>query len=246
MSSIQDLTDLLESSRNAAAFTGAGVSTLSGIRDFRGDSGIYQDVDPRRMFDLSAFISDPGYYYSRAKDFIYTLHEKQPSLVHRVLAQMEQRGLLPQGVITQNIDLLHAKAGSRRVVELHGTPSVHRCLDCDAEQSYESVLPEASQGEIPRCRACGGVMKPDIVFFGEMLPEDETAIAFRIAASADLLLVLGSSLVVQPASSIPITTLDNGGKIVIVNRTPTPLDDYAVLRFSDLQQVFEALAQYFG
>lgn len=245
MNGIEKLISLLESSRSAAAFTGAGVSTLSGIRDFRGAGGIYQDINPERMFDISWFTRDPHYYYRHAREYIYTIHTKKPSLVHQVLAELGHRGFLPGGVITQNIDCLHEKAGSRRVMELHGSICGHTCMECGTKGSYEDVLPAASQGEVPLCSRCRGVMKPDVVFFGDPLPQDVLELAYRSAASADLLLVLGSSLVVHPAASIPLSTLDHGGKIVIVNQTPTPLDDYAELRFHDLQRVFEKIARHF-
>ncbi len=245
MDGVQELIRMIEQSSSAAAFTGAGVSTLSGIKDFRGDGGIYQDVDGEKLFDVSWFYKEPELYYRYAKDLIYSLHTKTPSLVHQVLAALEGQGYLPQGVITQNIDLLHEKAGTKKISAVHGTPAVHHCLDCRASYSYEDVLPAASRGEVPYCESCGGVIKPDIVFFGESLPQDELTMAFRIASSADLLLVLGSSLVVQPAASIPLHTLDSGGKLVIVNRTPTPLDEYAAMRFYDLHEVFEGLRAHF-
>ncbi len=244
MNSVEQLIGLLESSSSAAAFTGAGVSTLSGIRDFRGSKGVYRDADGEKMFDRSWFDRDPSCYYRNARELIYQIHQKQPSLVHCVLADLEKRGMLPGGVITQNIDMLHEKAGSRKIMELHGTPAEHSCVDCSAVYSYEDILPVTSQGNVPRCRQCGGVVKPGIVFFGEELPQDQLSMAFHTAAKADLLLVLGSSLVVHPAASIPVHTLDNGGKIVIVNQMPTPLDDYAVLRFSNLESVFDKIARY--
>ncbi len=242
---MRELIDLLTTSRNCVAFTGAGVSTFSGIRDFRGEDGIYRDeeIDADRIFDLHAFLADPGYYYTHSRDIIYGLDDRTPGLVHNELARLEGGGII-HGVITQNIDLLHQKAGSQRVIELHGSPSLHRCLDCDRTYSYETICERLRAGDIPPlCPACGGIIKPDITFFGEALPQSALQQASQLAFEADCLLVCGSTLIVQPAASIPLYTLESGGKLVIVNNMPTPLDAYAALRYDDLSEVFTFLSQ---
>lgn len=233
---MQRLVELITQSSYVVAFTGAGVSTLSGIKDFRGENGLYKTVDADRVFNIHAFVDDPSYYYRNTKRFIYDLDEKRPGIVHTELARLEEAGIV-RAVITQNIDLLHQKAGSRNVIEVHGTPSVHRCLDCGREYAFERVAAIVKRDEVPWC-ACGGAIKPDVTFFGEALPAAAIEGAVRECSRADLLLVLGSSLVVTPAAHFPLYTLDHGGRLVIVNRMPTPLDRAAALRYDELEEVF--------
>lgn len=239
---MNELFALLQQSNYGIVFTGAGVSTLSGIRDFRGKNGIYKDYDAEKIFDIDFFQRDPSYYYHHSKNFIYNLHTKEPNIIHRECARLEKLGLI-KATITQNIDLLHQKAGSSCVIEVHGSPMLHHCLKCGKAYSFEQISEIVNQDRIPYCDACSGVVKPDITFFGEMLPEKALADAIRHAQRADLVLVLGSSLVVQPAASIPFYTYENGGKIVIVNDGATPLDRYAALRYHDLETCFTEIAQ---
>lgn len=244
MNTTHELVELISRSKHCVALTGAGISTLSGIPDFRGPDGLYRrkDIDANKIFDLNYFMRDPGYYYSHAGDFLYNLDEKEPNIVHATLARLEENGLL-KAVITQNIDLLHQKAGSRTVYELHGSPLHHHCLQCGAASSFEEIAPYARRGETPKCAQCGGVIKPDIVFFGEALPEEALTQAELHARKADLMLVLGSSLTVYPAAAIPEVTLQCGGKIAIINASPTHLDRYAVWKGTDLAESFAALAE---
>ena len=239
-----ELMDLIKSAEKMAVFTGAGVSTLCGIPDFRGPEGIYQHLDADRIFGLNQFHADPSFFYRHAKDFIYSLLDRNPGLVHVVCADLEARGLV-RGVITQNIDMLHQKAGSRKVIELHGSPATHTCGRCGWLTTFEKVVPEVKADRVPGCGKCGAVVKPDITFFGEMLPAGALEEAFALAASVDLLLVLGTSLVVQPAASVPLATLNSGGRLAIVNLDPTPLDSHAVGRWDDLETEFGALARLF-
>lgn len=232
------LKTLLKNASHAVAFTGAGVSTLSGIRDFRGKNGLYKQPETEKMFDTDLFLRDPSVYYRLAKDFVYGLDEKQPCVVHRVLADWERRGIL-SAVITQNIDLLHQKAGSRRVIEVHGSPRFHFCLRCGAREPFEAVAGTARRGEVPLCPECGGVLKPEITFFGDPLPEEALRMALEEASASDLMLVLGSSLTVFPAATLPDLTLKNGGRLIVVNDQPTRADAAAALRLSDLGEVFD-------
>jgi NAD-dependent deacetylase len=234
------LFDLIQESRYCVAFTGAGVSTFSGIRDFRGKNGLYKDQNAEKIFDIEVFREDPSFYYRATRDFIYNLENKQPSVVHRALAALETRDLL-KAVITQNIDLLHQKAGSKKVIEIHGSPALHRCPSCDTAMDFASVAALVKAGGLPRCERCGSVLKPEITFFGETLPSDALREARDEAAEADLMLVLGSSLLVYPAASLPHYTLDSGGDIVIVNDMPTHLDRRAKLKYNDLGSLFEYL-----
>ena len=241
-----DVNDLFEKIVNAkycTALTGAGVSTLSGIRDFRGKDGLYNDTDAEKIFDISYFEKDPSFYYKASISFIYNIDEKEPSIVHNVLAELEKRGYL-KTVITQNIDLLHQKAGSNNVVEIHGSPRFHYCLRCAGVRiTFDEVVAVLRDGELPKCPNCGRVLKPAITFFGESLPIDALREATGEAQKSDLMLVLGTSLTVFPAASMPQYTLQMGGDIVIVNNMETPLDRYALLHYDDLGEVFSGLQE---
>ncbi|MDR0910086.1 MAG: NAD-dependent deacetylase [Spirochaetaceae bacterium] len=240
---MKKIIDYLKEAKHAVALTGAGVSTLSGIKDFRGPDGIYKmkDVDYNRMFDIETFYEDPSIYYRKAKDFIYGLDAKEPSIVHNTLAKLEKAGLL-KAIITQNIDLLHQKAGSATVIEVHGSARIHYCLHCPGIRvPYEEVVPIVRRDEMPKCPKCGRVLKPAITFFGESLPAEAINEAIRQAQEADLMLVLGTSLTVYPAAGLPDYTLRNGGKIIIVNNQPTPLDRSAELKLEDLGASFAEL-----
>jgi NAD-dependent deacetylase len=259
------LFELITGAKYCAALTGAGVSTLSGIRDFRGKNGLYKEQDAEKIFDINYFIKDPSFYYKASADMIYNVHKREASIVHTTLGKLEQRGFL-KALITQNIDLLHQKGGSRNVIEIHGSPSVHYCLRCSdharvedlAVEGLSAALPEGAadlmgfdavaalveKGELPRCGTCGAVLKPAITFFGESLPVKALRNAEAAARKADLMLVLGTSLTVYPAAGVPEITLRSGGKIVIVNDMETPMDRYAETRFSDLGEVFNQLEKF--
>jgi len=242
---MSELAHLIDQADRVAVFTGAGVSTLCGIPDFRGPDGIYQKMDGDRIFSIQQFEADPSFYYENAKDFIYGMGDHEPGIVHTVCAELGRRGKVT-GIITQNIYMLHQRAASPERFEVQGSPIMHTCRQCRAQVSYEAVLPEARAGKVPHCEACGGVMKPDITFFGEMLPDGALEAAFQLAAEADLTLVLGSSLVVQPAASVPLATARAGGILAVVNLDPTPLDDLAAYRGTDLADEFGTLASHFG
>ena len=238
---IEELFEKITRSRHCTALTGAGVSTLSGIRDFRGKNGLYNDMDAEKIFDIGYFEKDPSYYYKAASSFIYDIDLKEPSVVHSVLAELEKRGFL-KALITQNIDLLHEKAGSSHVIEIHGSPKIHYCLRCAGiRMTFEEAAAIVHSGKLPLCPKCGRVLKPAITFFGEGLPAEALKEAVSESQESDLMLVLGTSLTVFPAASMPQYTLRNGGEIVIVNNMPTPLDSHAILHFDDLGIVFEGL-----
>jgi NAD-dependent deacetylase len=240
---IRELFDMISRARHCVALTGAGVSTLSGIRDFRGKDGLYKEMDAEKMFDINYFMQDPSFYYSSAGSFIYNLDEKRPSVVHTTLGELEKKGMV-KAVITQNIDLLHQKGGSRRVIEIHGSPSVHYCLRCSGvRMPFAEAAAVVKAGGLPKCPRCGGVLKPAITFFGESLPAEALRDAVDEAQQADLMLVLGTSLTVYPAADLPNYTLRSGGRIVMVNNMKTPLDHRAVLGFDDLGSLFEGLGK---
>ncbi|WP_461245997.1 SIR2 family NAD-dependent protein deacylase [Treponema sp. R6D11] len=241
MEEIKELYTLIKKAKHLVTLTGAGVSTLSGIRDFRGKNGLYNEMDAEKIFDINYFEEDPSFYYKMSGSFIYNIDEKEASIVHIVLGELEQRGYL-KALITQNIDLLHQKGGSKNVIEIHGSPSIHYCMRCPGIRvSYEEVAEIVHKGEMPKCPKCGRVLKPAITFFGEGLPADALRQATAESQKADLMLVLGTSLTVFPAAGMPEYTLRNGGKIIIVNNMPTPLDSRALLHFDDLGSVFEEL-----
>lgn len=239
---LASLVAILRQANHAVALTGAGISTLSGIPDFRGPQGLYKrsDIDANRLFDTHEFRRDPTYYYRNAADFLYDLDDIQPGVVHRVLARLEEQGII-KAVITQNIDMLHQKAGSVRVLELHGSPQWHHCLQCCAAYPFADVAPAVLAGDIPYCASCGGSVKPDIVFFGDMLPSDTLDQAEDEALRADVLLILGTSLTVYPAAAIPEIAMRHGCKLAMVNASPTHLDKHSVWHSTSLEAVFNAL-----
>jgi NAD-dependent deacetylase len=241
---IRELFEQIASARHCVALTGAGVSTLSGIRDFRGKNGLYNDMDAEKIFDIGYFEQDPTFYYKAAGSFIYNIDEKEASVVHVVLAKLEEKGML-KALITQNIDLLHQKGGSKRVIEIHGSPRTHYCLRCrGVRMPFEEAAALVRKGEYPVCPKCGRVLKPAITFFGESLPAEALREATEEAQDADLMLVLGTSLTVFPAAGLPQHTLRHGGRIAIINNMPTPLDNQAFLKFDDLGEIFEGLKEY--
>ena len=239
---LASLIDILFAAKAPYFFTGAGVSTLCGIPDFRGPNGLYRDPNVARMFEIDLFDEDPSYFYKFADTLVYGTGEVRPGPVHQALAALERAGH-SLGVVTQNIDGLHERAGSSPVHAVHGSAAMHHCRRCGDAKSFDEIqaLRGGAPGAVPRCAKCGGVYKPDITFFGEMLPEDAFNGAMRLADKADLVVVLGSSLTVHPAASIPLRTLRRGGKMVIVNRGETPYDDLAEVRCDDLAAFADAV-----
>ena len=236
------LVDAIERAETVVFFTGAGVSTLCGIPDFRGPNGIYRDPNAARMFDIDLFDEDPSFFYRMADTLVYGGADIQPGPVHQALVKLQKAGKCA-GVITQNIDGLHERAGSSPVYAVHGTAAHHHCRRCGDEKSFDEIqaLRAGVPGAVPHCAKCGGVYKPDITFFGEMLPEEAFEGAISLASRADLIVVLGSSLTVQPAATIPHYTLRNSGKMAIVNRGETPSDRLAFFRAEDLRAFADAI-----
>lgn len=232
-----ELLSLVRGAGRVAALTGAGVSTLSGLPDFRGPTGLYADPRYARAFDLDLFRDDPGVFYGTFGRILFDDKPLESSLVHNTLAAWESEGTL-EAVITQNIDCLHQRAGSTTVLELHGSPRTSRCLTCGQSFSLREMQGLLAQDSLrPRC-GCGGAVKPDITFFGEELPAETFEHALRLVRQTDLLLVLGTSLTVYPAASLPRLCLEQGGRLVIVNSQPTSYDREAVLVLRDLEQAF--------
>jgi NAD-dependent deacetylase len=217
------LAALIRANQPCVVLTGAGVSTESGIPDFRSPTGIWAEFDPLEYASLPAFRDDPEKVWSFYKPRIAMLTAAEPNAAHRALAELEDAGLV-QAVVTQNIDLLHERAGSRSLVEVHGSIRTATCPRCGSSNSLDEVVAKLEEADAPRCDDCGTVLKPDVVFFGEMLPAGAVERAFELARRARLLLVVGSSLEVHPIAALPEETLQAGGQLAIVNKGPTPYD----------------------
>lgn len=241
--SAKRLAGLVQGSERCVALTGAGISVPSGIPDFRSPgTGLWEKVDPMEVAHIDAFRRDPNRFWSFYSQRFLSLHDKEPNAAHAALADLERRGML-EGVITQNIDRLHERAGSRRVVEVHGSIDSSICLGCGSRQGLEQVLSQLQTGaEAPVCADCTAVLKPEVVLFGELLPEAALADAHSLAAGADLMLCVGSSLEVYPVAALPGLTQSGGGRLAIINQGPTPYDDAAEIRMGgDVVACFEAL-----
>jgi NAD-dependent deacetylase len=222
-SSIAALAGLIRTHRPLVVLTGAGISTESGIPDFRSPTGIWARYDPMEYATIDAFHADPAKVWDFYGKRLAVLGEAEPNDGHRALAELEERGWV-QAVITQNIDRLHELAGSRALVEVHGSIRTSSCLDCGAVVPMHDVV---ALLPVPQCPVCGRVLKPDVVMFGELLPAAQIARAEQLARGAGVLLVVGSSLEVYPVAGLPLETLANGGSLAIVNRGTTPLDGRA-------------------
>ncbi len=223
--------------------TGAGVSTASGIPDFRSpETGIWSTVDPAQVASIEAFRDDPVRFWSFYGERFARLVEARPNEAHLALARLESMGRL-HGVVTQNIDRLHAKAGTVLLAEVHGSVDRADCLSCGEVFPGSRVLAalDASPGIPPECD-CGAPLKPGVVLFGEMLPEVEMDRAVAWAQAADLMIVVGTSLHVWPVAGLPEITLESGGSVAILNASPTPLDAHAV--FVDRRPVEESLPRF--
>ncbi len=230
------LAELVRGARSVVALTGAGISVPSGIPDFRGRAGtkkgLWEKVDPMEVAHIDAFRSDPVRFWSFYGQRFASLEDKQPNGAHRALAALERRGLL-DAVITQNIDMLHRKAGTRELIEVHGSIASCSCLSCPAdavalEEVRGRMLGEANG--VPRCTECGEALKPDVVLFGELLDARKLERARQLCERADVLLCIGSSLEVHPVAALPRITHAAGGAVAILTQGPTPLDGIASVR----------------
>jgi NAD-dependent deacetylase len=236
------LAALIRDDQPCVVLTGAGVSTESGVPDFRSASGIWAEFDPREYATLGAFRRDPEKVWRFYAPRFAMLTAAEPNPAHLALAELERRGLV-RAVVTQNIDLLHERAGSENVIEVHGSIRTSSCPGCGKGYPLAEVVSSIEAHGAPPCPACGAILKPDVVFFDELLPEGAIERSTALAEEAGLLLVVGSSLEVYPIANLPHATLAAGGKVAVVNRTPTWVDDRAelVLRES-AGEVLEAVA----
>ena len=237
------LAELLHDSKCAVVLTGAGVSVPSGIPDFRTPgTGLWENVDPMEVAHIDAWRDDPDRFWSFYRARFASLVDKEPNEAHFALAELERRGLV-RGVITQNVDRLHRRAGSERVIEVHGSIEYSVCMECRGKVSLERVI--ASEGT-PECATCVTPLKPDVVLFGEMLPERAMSEAQTLALEADLMLCVGSSLEVYPVAGLPAITHGGGGRIALVTHGPTPYDSDAEVKLDgdvveELRAVLAAL-----
>lgn len=239
----QRCSELIQQNNAIAILTGAGISTNAGIPDFRGPQGLYvtRRYDPQKIFDINYFLYDPQPFYEFARDFIGLEQEIAPTLAHCFLSKLEETGKL-RGIVTQNIDALHQKAGSNNVFEIHGSFWESQCLKCSRKFQYPELKEKLFTEKVQVC-LCGGVIKPDIVFFGEdvkFLDESMT-----LAKEADLFLVIGTSCVVYPAGMIPTLTQ---GQIVVINKEPVRhrFGNVVLSVLEDIDHFFTRLARYLG
>ena len=224
---IQRAAELLSSATKGVALTGAGVSAESGIPTFRGAGGLWSQYDPVKVASLDNFMRDPSAYWTVAKERGPAVLAARPNPGHHALAGLEKAGRLV-ALVTQNTDGLHQDAGSRHVIELHGSGRTVQCLDCGAREPRADVQARLAAEMPPRCRICGGIfLKPTVVLFGEAMPIPAVEEALARARAADVMLVVGSSLVVYPAAHVPLAAVEAGAALIVVNAEPTPIDRFA-------------------
>ncbi|MCA1987953.1 MAG: NAD-dependent deacylase [Desulfarculus sp.] len=217
-SQLREVAELICAADQVVALTGAGISVESGIPAFRGAQGLWEKYDPMEFAAIDSFLADPARVWKMLLELDHLVRQAQPNPAHDALAKLEKMGKL-SAVITQNIDGLHQAAGNRNVIEFHGSGRRLRCLSCGRQISRLEVIMDPLP---PRC-ACGGLVKPDIVFFGEPIPERAAMTAFTLANSCQVMLVIGTSAVVAPASHLPLLAKSGGAKVVEVNLEPTAL-----------------------
>ena len=246
---IARLAELIRGARSVVALTGAGISVPSGIPDFRTPgTGLWERVDPMEVAHIDAFRADPVRFWSFYGERFATLAGKLPNGAHGALVAMEEKGLL-DAVITQNIDMLHRKAGTRELIEVHGSIASCSCPSCRTRVPLEqaSIRVEHAHDGVPRCERCGEALKPDVVLFGELLSQRALGRARELCEGADVLLCVGSSLEVHPVAGLPQLTRAAGGRIAIITQGPTPLEGLADVRLRgdvvvELEQLLVALA----
>lgn len=227
----RELASLLLGARHGVVLTGAGVSTESGIPDFRSPGGVWEKVDPMQVGSLATFISNPERFWGFHRPRFSAVASVEPNPAHLAVAELERRGIIRE-LITQNIDGLHRRAGSPNPIEVHGTLDFGECLRCRARISRDEMLARADDAPdgVPRCTQCGFQIKSGVVLFGEQLPTEAIGAAFDAADAADVMLVIGSSLLVTPVSTLPDIVLRHGGALAILTESETPYDDHCAVR----------------
>jgi NAD-dependent deacetylase len=226
---VERAAELLATAHHAVALTGAGVSAESGIPTFRGEGGLWTQYDPVKVSSIDSFLADPTSYWRVSKERGAVALSARPNAGHQALAAMEAAGRLV-AVVTQNTDGLHQASGSRRVIELHGSGRTVQCLECGKLEPRSDVQARLEVEMPPRCPNCGGTfLKPTVVLFGEPMPTDAINEAFDLARQADVMLVVGSSLVVYPAADVPLVAIRSGARLIVINAEPTPFDRFAAV-----------------
>lgn len=221
--------NLVSQAAQIVAFTGAGISTESGISDYRSQGGLWQQYRPVTFQEFVSSESQREEYWRRKKEMYKTIRDARPNAGHQTLAELEKQGKV-LGIITQNIDGLHGKAGSKKVLEIHGTNLETVCLECGRIESFDAAYDRLLAGETaPTCLACGGLLKPNTISFGQNLDTEVLRTSIQWAKTCDLMICLGSTLIVEPAASLPQTAKSYGAKLIIINRDSTPLDGIADL-----------------
>jgi len=224
---VKSIADALKKAKHVVAFTGAGISSESGIPTYRGEDGLWTKYDPNLYANIHYFRQNPAYYWNFFREIRGPmLKSVKPNKAHLALADLEKAGKM-NTIITQNIDGLHQEAGSTAVVELHGTSRTITCMDCSLEYSLEEVISFLETECPPRCGQCQGVLRPAVVFFGESLDPQVLRTAYEEVGQSDFVLAVGSSLVVYPAADIPVRAKQGGATLVIINKDKTPLDHMA-------------------
>jgi NAD-dependent deacetylase len=241
--SAERLAELLRSSERAVVLTGAGISVPSGIPDFRTPGkGLWEKVNPMEVAHIDAFRRDPDTFWKFYGDRFASLKDVKHNRAHEVVAELERRGLV-KGVITQNIDRLHRTAGTQNLIEMHGTIEWSVCPECRGKVGIDDVMKQLAEHEgAPECQACVAALKPDVVLFGEMLPQKAMLDAHVLASEADLMIAIGSSLEVYPVASLPQIAMDAGARLALVTQGPTPYDREADVRLTgDVVEELEAV-----
>jgi NAD-dependent deacetylase len=243
--SIDFAADLFRQSKHAVVLTGAGLSTPSGIPDFRSTgTGLWSSDEPMEVASLNTFRANPEKFFQWFRPLANQIYNAQPNAAHIALAELEHAGRI-SSIITQNIDILHQKAGSKTVIEMHGTMKTLTCTQCYHQVDAALYLaPLVDKGEIPHCPKCEQVLKPDVILFGEQLPQAAWFKAQREARQCDLMLVAGSSLEVLPVAGLPMQALDRGAHLIIINNTQTYLNVRAdVTILEDVAMIIPAITE---
>jgi NAD-dependent deacetylase len=242
---VKTVAEWLQRAQHIVAFTGAGISTPSGIPDFRSpESGMWRGVDPMKVASIYGFRHNPQAFYDWVRPLTKQTMAAEPNPAHVALVKLEQMGKL-DAVVTQNIDMLHTRAGNTVVFELHGHMHEATCINCFHVYNGQTILEKfLEDGKVPHCAECDGVIKPNVILFGEQLPIIQLQNAKKVARSCDVMLVVGSSLEVAPASDIPIIAKQNGAKVVFVNLAPTDMDNMAdIVIYGDAAEILPAIVQ---
>lgn len=219
---LDDTAELFRKAERVVVLTGAGISTPSGIPDFRSEgTGLWSRDEPMEVASLSTFRTHPERFFNWFRPLASQIFNAKPNAAHKALTEMERAGI-KQTIVTQNIDGLHQKAGSSHVIELHGTLRTLSCTECFKQfESIQCLRSYVEDGKMPRCESCNGILKPDVILFGEQLPQSAWMEAQKAAHQCDLMLVAGSSLEVLPVAGLPMQALDRGAHLIVINNTPT-------------------------